>query len=94
MTTRTKTTLKASALVAAALLATGVGMTAKPVTAEAKPKVNFSLHIGHSGYYGGPRYYGGGYAFRRCRWLRRRAIHTGHPRWWRRYRRCMWRHGY
>lgn len=94
MTNRKSTTLKASGLVAAALLSTGLGMTASPVTAEAKPKINFSLHVGHGGYYGGPAYYGGRRALRRCRWLRRRAIVTGRAHWWRRYRRCLWRHGF
>lgn len=35
-------------------------------------------------------WFGPGYGFRAdCGWLRRRALDTGSPYWWRRYRACM-----
>lgn len=83
-------TAKRSALAAAGALV--LSATALTGAAEAKPK-NFHLHIGGNGFgveighgYGRP------YGYRRCGWLRRRARITGSPYWWRRYRRCMWRH--
>lgn len=33
-------------------------------------------------------YYRDGWYYGDCRWLRRRAIETGRPIWWQRYRRC------
>jgi len=54
-------------------------------TAEAKPKKQFGVmvHLGapyYSGYYG--------YA-PSCRWMKRKAMHTGSHYWWRRYRECI-----
>ncbi|MEM7778111.1 MAG: hypothetical protein AAF732_21215 [Pseudomonadota bacterium] len=86
MISRTKTVLQASALTAAAVLTMGAGLATNSATAEAKPsKFGIHVHIGHGPHWGHyPRRF-------RCRWLRRRAMITGSPYWWRRYRRCMWR---
>lgn len=74
----------ALAIGAAILAATAVGSTA-----EAKPfkKFGFHIHVGGPGYYGGYGYRPH-YGWRRCGWLRRRAIVTGSPYWWHRYRMC------
>lgn len=51
-------------------------------------------HRGHyRHYYPGPYVYGGGYGYDGygyddCYWLRRQAIVTGSPVWWRRYHAC------
>ena len=34
--------------------------------------------------------YGGGYGYNDCGWLRRQAIVTGSPYWWRRYQDCLY----
>ncbi|MEO1265245.1 MAG: hypothetical protein AAFV26_06045 [Pseudomonadota bacterium] len=82
---------QATAFAAAAFATIGTTTVATTTAAEAKPKIGFSLHIGHPGYYHGP-HYGRWRPYRPCRWLRRKARRTGSPYWWRRYRRCMWRH--
>jgi hypothetical protein len=43
----------------------------------------------HGGiFFGGPVFYGYHYG-NGCHWLRRRALYTGSPYWWRRYRACL-----
>jgi hypothetical protein len=34
--------------------------------------------------------YGGGYGYNDCGWLRRQAVITGSPYWWRRYQDCLY----
>ena len=34
--------------------------------------------------------YGGDYGYGDCGWLRRQAVLTGSPYWWRRYRECLY----
>ena len=58
------------------------------------PRIHRHRHHGfrrfHYGFVGGPVYfhryhYSGG-----CGWLRRRALRTGSPQWWHRYRACRY----
>lgn len=42
------------------------------------------------GFYAVPYVYGG-YGYRNCYWLKRRALRTGSRYWWRRYATCKWR---
>jgi hypothetical protein len=50
------------------------------------------FHRFHRGFFIGVPAYTYGYAYGGCRWLRHRALATGSPYWWRRYRLC--RHGW
>lgn len=65
-----------------------LSLTGIQATAEAKPK---HWHHGHGvGIYIGTGF-GHGYGYgRSCRWLKRKAIHTGSKYWWRQYRHCRW----
>jgi hypothetical protein len=80
---------QAALAIGAALLAS----TALTGAADAKSFKRFHLdvHIGGSGFHVGHGYHRG-WRFRRCNWLRRRAMWTGSPYWWRRYRWCMRRY--
>ena len=44
-------------------------------------------HFHHRHFHGGPVFYG--YYGDGCYWLRRRAVYSGSPYWWRRYRACL-----
>ncbi|NJM36123.1 MAG: hypothetical protein HC850_17135 [Rhodomicrobium sp.] len=58
--------------------------------AEAKHKKHFGVMINlGSPYYSGYSGYGYGYNSS-CRWLKRKAIHTGSPYWWKRYQYCIY----
>ena len=82
MTSSKRSPLKTSALVlGAAVLMTG-------------PLSSIALAHGHHHHHGirlfvggGPGFYGYGGS---CRWLRLRALETGSPYWWKRYRFCMY----
>jgi len=82
MTSSKRSPLKASAFVlGAAVLMTG-------------PLTSIALAHGHHHHHGirvfvggGPGLYGYGGS---CRWLRLRALETGSPYWWKRYRFCMY----
>jgi hypothetical protein len=81
----TRISLKKLALAAAALtVATfaGAAMPGTASTAEARTRVVIvagGLPLG---------LYAGGYDYDDCRWLKRRAIHTGSSYWWSRYHAC------
>lgn len=49
-------------------------------------------HYGYRRFYGPGVYFGTGYGYRSCGYLRRRAVVTGSRYWWRRYQQC--RYGY
>ena len=54
---------------------------------------NFDHHHGrHFGRFGPDIFvYGGGdYGYGDCGWLRRQAVITGSPYWWRRYQDCLY----
>lgn len=97
-----KRLLAASALALAALTLSAADTPSAAFTRLAAPAASGSLATvrwhGHPGFWrfgapyrfhrrvfiGGPVYaYGGG-----CAWLRQRALVTGSPYWWRRYRWC------
>jgi hypothetical protein len=61
----------------------------RPRFHHARPHHRFWRHRHRHGFriYIGPTWYGG-YHYRRCGWLRARALATGSPYWWRRYRIC------
>jgi hypothetical protein len=71
------------------LAASGLVLAATVGVAEAKHKHKHH-HFHGSGIvlsFGGPSY---GYGYEpSCYWLKRKAIHTGSPYWWKRYRFCM-----
>ncbi len=94
MTLTLTRSMKALGLAIAASSVVAGTSVATSSTAEAKPRVSLSFHVGTPGYYahGGHGYYGHWRPYRPCGWLRRKARRTGSPYWWRRYRRCMWRH--
>jgi hypothetical protein len=84
-------TRQAALAVGAAILAS----TALSGTADAKKpfkNLHVGVHIGGSGIYIGHHYHRG-WRGHRCRWVKRRAMVTGSPYWWKRYRRCV-RHHY
>ena len=83
MTSYKHSACKASALIlGAAVLLTG-------------PLTSIALAHGHHHHRhgvriligGGPGYYGYGSS---CRWLKLRALETGSPYWWKRYRFCVY----
>jgi hypothetical protein len=50
---------------------------------------DFVVRHGHRHVWGGVTFYlSDGYYYGECDWLKRRAIRTGNPVWWSRYRRC------
>lgn len=55
------------------------------------PAVRHSHRRVHSrpSFYAVPRYYGVPRTYDDCGWLYRRAVSTGSPTWWRRYRICV-----
>lgn len=80
--TKARNALFAVAAVTAAMAGT-IGV------AEAKHKKHFGVVIDlGSPYYSG--YSGYGYGYDSCRWLKRKAIHTGSPYWWKRYQYCIY----
>jgi hypothetical protein len=81
--TKVRNTFFAIAAATAAIGAT-VGV------AEAKHKKHFGVVIDLGNpYYSGYSGYGYGYNSS-CRWLKRKAIHTGSPYWWKRYQYCIY----
>jgi hypothetical protein len=85
MTIAKPTPLKTSALILGTML-----MTA-PLATAALAGPHHHHHHGH-----GIRIFlgGGGYGYadygRSCRWLKLRALETGSPYWWKRYRFCVY----
>lgn len=73
----------------AVLAATSLGATADAKHFKHKHFKKFGVRI----YVGGPGFYVGHHGWRRCRWLRRKAMRTGSHYWWHRYRMCR-RHFY
>lgn len=66
-----------------------VAMGATVGVAEAKHKKHLGIVIDlGSPYYGSYGSYYSGYDS--CRWLKRRAIHTGSSYWWKRYQYCIY----
>ena len=89
-----KNASKGAIIAVASLMAIALPATVSPAMAGSKPKVQFGVHIGSGPAYGpayeygyAPYYYGNP-----CRWLKRRWLRTGHPKWRWRYRRCLWRY--
>jgi hypothetical protein len=85
---------KTTGLVALAFVAAGGAMTA-PTVAEAGPTKKFGVHI----HLGTPYVHGGygyhvHYGHRRCGWLHRRAVNTGSPYWWKRFKHCRYGHAW
>ena len=82
-----KSTKVRNVLFAIAAVTAAIGATAG--VAEAKHKKHFGVVIDlGSPYYG---YSGYGYGYHSpCRWLKRKAIHTGSPYWWKRYSDCIY----
>jgi len=73
-----------------AIVAAAAAMGATVGVAEAKHKKHFGIVVDlGSPYYGAYSNYGYGYDSP-CRWLKRRAIHTGSPYWWKRYQHCIY----
>jgi hypothetical protein len=71
-----------------AVVAATAAMGATVGVAEAKHKKHFGIVVDlGSPYYGA--YSGYGYDSP-CRWLKRKAIHTGSSYWWRRYQYCVY----
>ena len=72
-----------------AIVAATAAMGATAGIAEAKHKKHFGIVVDlGSPYYGA--YSGYGYSYGSpCRWLKRKAIHTGSPYWWNRYHYCI-----
>jgi hypothetical protein len=71
------------------LATAALAMGATVGVAEAKHKKHFGVVIDlGSPYYGSYGSYYGGYDS--CRWMKRRAIHTGSSYWWKRYHYCIY----
>lgn len=71
------------------VVATALALTAAAGAAEAKHKKHFGivLNIGAPDYvYGGPVYH----SYPSCWWLKKKAINTGSPYWWKRYHYCVY----
>jgi hypothetical protein len=69
----------------------GSGVGATPAEAGFKKHHHHGFRI----VIGAPLVYGGyGYRYRHygdgCRWLHRKAIHTGSPYWWKRFHQCRY----
>jgi hypothetical protein len=83
MTSSKLSACKASALIlGAAVLLTGPLTTIALAHGHHHHRHGVRILIG-----GGPGYYGYGGA---CRWVKLRALETGSPYWWKRYRFCMY----
>jgi len=88
MSVSVKSTKVRNALFAIAAATAAIGATVG--VAEAKHKKHFGVVIDlGSPYYGAYSGYDYGYASS-CGWLRRKAIHTGSPYWWKRYHYCIY----
>ncbi len=88
MSISVKSTKVRNAFFAIATVTVAIGATVG--VAEAKHKKHFGVVIDlGSPYYGA--YSGNGYGYNSsCRWLKRKAIHTGSSYWWRRYEYCIY----
>ncbi len=85
-----KNTIMAIVISTAAIAATGVSANAMTGAPQIQPAVTQSSDAAkiiqvHGGHRPWRRY-------RRCRFFKRMAFVTGHPRFWRLYRRYKWRH--
>jgi uncharacterized membrane protein YfcA len=78
--------LKKSALVLGAAVVAMTGVFAAPAHAKkAHVHIHLGIPLGVGGYYG----YGYGYG-PSCYWLKKKAIYTGSPYWWKKYKQCKY----
>jgi hypothetical protein len=85
----TRALMKTLSLAAAALAITTLAGAAVPgVASQAEARTRVIVVGTGLGFYGPGFAVSSGYGYDDCRWLRRRAIHTGSSYWWSRYHDC------